>query len=681
MALTASRAKTQLSQNQKYDSLARWVLDKRLWMLSWYTGLGVVASTSLLALLTQYTITFSALITVPVFSFLMCISSILPLVLLRRWDLQSTEIPATSYSAQISTLAHKPATYRTIGLAAASFAAFALLNCLCAAALGAHNWHLFAPTKRHSLNLNENVIVLMAGNALVGALLASRDLLASRAVVRWPSKISMKAHTLVEHVAIYFAVGVPIVLALAVTTQFTIVYWLFRKAFYRNLMRLPILGLFVKPFIIQAARPSTSVPIFSMLYPRLVIVAIITAIHYENAQAFFDSIAGRGMLVARDSVDPDACLRSGIEASDEYYQHFAYLELAHIARKGPATRRAPVFSDPTKWHFISRACLKLLGTHYGHLKRRGKPPPPPPVEPAPAPALPSPFSSSIAGYPSTPRKQATLVPNLNSSVYKPAPPPSPGAMFIRSLLSSSTISPPPSASSAGSPPAAVDTPASNGRTPLKSGAMPSVFVVRAPEEQNKVDGAPAPAPAPPAAPGGAPTSLLGLIWQGVVWVIRQITARVPSPTGQNGQPFIVTPWFVKRTRDWLDKERVELQVKGILMGKDMDGLCIQILTGFTVASLKEDAYGTLQQDIPRILEALTKMLLALEEYSMELRATAAAAGSEAQFETEIAIEEFILPFTNDITTGLKEIMLVFGDRLNVFRLPLPVARRLQPMAG
>lgn len=85
--------------------IPQWILDKRLWMLSVYTGVGVVVSTSLLALLTQCpsllsshlpkltnihadTISFSTLLNVPVFSFLMCISFLLPLVLLRRWDLQ-----------------------------------------------------------------------------------------------------------------------------------------------------------------------------------------------------------------------------------------------------------------------------------------------------------------------------------------------------------------------------------------------------------------------------------------------------------------------------------------------------------------------------------------------------------------------------------------------------------------
>jgi hypothetical protein len=74
-------------------------------------------------------------------------------------------------------------------MAAASTASYALLNCLCANSLGANNWALFAPTKRHPLHLNENVVILMLGNVLVGIALSTKDLLTNRYVVKWPSKI------------------------------------------------------------------------------------------------------------------------------------------------------------------------------------------------------------------------------------------------------------------------------------------------------------------------------------------------------------------------------------------------------------------------------------------------------------------------------------------------------------
>lgn len=79
--------------------------------------------------------------------------------------------------------------YRTVVMTSLSFAAFALLNSLCANALGASNWALFVPTKRHASNLNEQVLFLMLGNAVLGALLALEGLLRERTRVSWDNKI------------------------------------------------------------------------------------------------------------------------------------------------------------------------------------------------------------------------------------------------------------------------------------------------------------------------------------------------------------------------------------------------------------------------------------------------------------------------------------------------------------
>jgi len=112
--------------------------------------------------------------------------------------------------------------------------------------------------------------MLMLGNALVGATLASKDLLTNRSVVKWPSKIvsptaiydrhssvwgitdnvvwlqSLRTNSILYYATISFSIILPIFLALLVSMQFTIGYWVLRKAVYRTMMRLPILGVFVK---------------------------------------------------------------------------------------------------------------------------------------------------------------------------------------------------------------------------------------------------------------------------------------------------------------------------------------------------------------------------------------------------------------------------------------------------
>ena len=48
-------------------------------------------------------------------------------------------------------------------------------------------------------------------------------------------------------------------------------------------------------------------------------------------------------------------------------------------------------------------------------------------------------------------------------------------------------------------------------------------------------------------------------------------------------------------------------------------LC-KVLCRLVCASLEEDAYGVVQRDIPKILEALLSFLTALEDYQAELNA-------------------------------------------------------------
>jgi hypothetical protein len=106
--------------------------------------------------------------------------------------------------------------------------------------------------------------------------------------------------------------------------------------------------------------------------------------------------------------------------------------------------------------------------------------------------------------------------------------------------------------------------------------MPGVFVMMAPEEKARLAAAAqpggAPAPAPPPAPR---PSVLALVWKGIAWVVKRVTARVPSPTRADGEPFVKTPWIIKRAMYWVERDRVERKVRGLLVGKEMDCLCVQ----------------------------------------------------------------------------------------------------------
>lgn len=121
------------------------------------------------------------------------------------------------------------------------------------------------------------------------------------------------------------------------------------------------------------------------------------------------------------------------------------------------------------------------------------------------------------------------------------------------------------------------------------------------------------------------------------------------------------------------------------------------------ASLAEDRYGTVQRDIPRILEALLAFLIDLDAYQNELTAAAPNAtepGSERKREelskandvviglaegttdfSPLNVREFYIDeFDEAIRNGVVRVAQTFGDKLNAFKLSPRAARKLQGFA-
>jgi hypothetical protein len=89
-----------------------------------------------------------------------------------------------------------------------------------------------------------------------------------------------------------------------------------------------------------------------------------------------------------------------------------------------------------------------------------------------------------------------------------------------------------------------------------------------------------------------------------------------------------------------------------------------VLAGFTVASLEEDAYGVLQKDIPRILEALTSYLIMLEKYTLELQASVGAGNVEKKLQVEEGLTRVVEPLVG----GRFERLLV-DEKLKKWTFP------------
>lgn len=131
------------------------------------------------------------------------------------------------------------------------------------------------------------------------------------------------------------------------------------------------------------------------------------------------------------------------------------------------------------------------------------------------------------------------------------------------------------------------------------------------------------------------------------------------------------------------------------------------LANLTAYSLTEDAYGVVQRDLPRVLEALLSFLTALEAYALELEKEASNNHTSTSSTDEMsrylytrkqkesdAIGELIGPLLTGtqllaclilsltprytaLRGGIKLIAGAFGGRLESFRFPPATAEQLQ----
>ena len=92
----------------------------------------------------------------------------------------------------------------------------------------------------------------------------------------------------------------------------------------------------------------------------------------------------------------------------------------------------------------------------------------------------------------------------------------------------------------------------------------------------------------------------------------------------------------------------------------------------TAASLTEDPYGVVQQEIPQITEALVRHLAAFERYFRDL-----TAGDNTDAATRAAVQDVVQPVITASYDAVSRVALAFEPSWSVFRLPAFVAERVQ----
>ncbi|KAF9022291.1 hypothetical protein BDZ89DRAFT_1163331 [Hymenopellis radicata] len=120
---------------------------------------------------------------------------------------------------------------------------------------------------------------------------------------------------------------------------------------------------------------------------------------------------------------------------------------------------------------------------------------------------------------------------------------------------------------------------------------------------------------------------------------------------------------------WFTQDRPSKIVESLLPTRDLDLLIVDVLSRITVASLTDDKYGVIQRDIPKVLEAMCVFLDEIEAYQRDM-----PSGDE---EERQKAAEILGRMAEGLQEGISRIVRTFGIKLNAFKFPPRVARKLQ----
>ena len=101
----------------------------------------------------------------------------------------ATTTREASWSQELRVQVRQARAWRIIGVYALSAGASTIVYSLLAASLGAYKYAPLAPTKRHILHINENIVFLVVGNMLVASVVAVKDLAQHRWAVQYAATI------------------------------------------------------------------------------------------------------------------------------------------------------------------------------------------------------------------------------------------------------------------------------------------------------------------------------------------------------------------------------------------------------------------------------------------------------------------------------------------------------------
>ncbi|KAJ3342346.1 hypothetical protein HDU93_002462, partial [Gonapodya sp. JEL0774] len=427
---------------------------------------------------------------------------------------------------------------------------------------------------------------------------------------------------------------------------------------------------------------------------------------WEVADAVVKGGLGQAVHVSHLSADPTGCIASGIAMRGwPYYQSLALLELSTLVTS--PRRRLAIYNDidrqPTGWKKLCDSLLVVVERWTERVEREAsgitQPTPDPTLAPPPT-ALTSPLTQLAGSLPVSPRPTLGYAPAagytpipvktaLTSDILSPRKP----STLDTILLASQTKTKPDTAPSAPpvletpafAPFAAASTavfsalPASIASTSMSLSSAPAADTYASPRSPSSFAFPFNPSEAPPTipallrpandlsstttplrrrpisstttpAPPPAPTSPLATLSPRIA-KLAETASRDPAAVVE-GIPW--GRWLVNAARRW--------RARQVVAGGQGVGWAVESLSLLASQSITEDPWGTVQQDVPRILTALVRCGDAVDAYG---RVVGSGVGEDDGLEV-LGVEG--KEVGGAVKLAIYSIVTAFWDHLSVLKL-------------
>ncbi|WAR56750.1 hypothetical protein PtB15_7B600 [Puccinia triticina] len=404
----------------------------------------------------------------------------------------------------------------------------------------------------------------------------------------------------------------------------------------------------IKPHMVMLIKFDSIFTLTSTI--RLVMVNVLLITMWEIVQALWDVYSTQPLDLSRFATEPNQCLLGGIRSSDPRVQHYAIRELAHISWSDPA-RRSTIFKDirttPRLLNLIIEECLNIINTTNLMIQSGGQS-----IQKNPASTA---QSSKGPNKPSLGTHSAlkTDLPQLfntssNSNSMK--------QVFLRKLLSSE---------SGQEHPVPIPTRSQLSNTTMKKQTTESDYQI--PEifqrdQSRKVDTRSTSAITTGDNSEPSPSS----------------QSSLQSSTPQKREKIVPSIWKIMlhspllkssdagiRLENWLFSPSITDELEKCLSSRQLCMFSVEAVTNFTCASLTEDQYGVLQDQIPRIMESLVDCFDALDRLHTKIctefgvQTSSVQAGSSAPTELDpvqihfhLALDEHLHPLLTRLKAGI-----------------------------